>query len=385
MSMSKEEREAFRETAASFAKRSVAPILEHESADGDLERVGAILDEAYATGLMASPDPEAPGHDAGVWGRDTLDQGPRVSLTLLEELSVACGGVAMNAHAAGLGALMVAMAESAPAGTPQRVAVALSEGGFPPGADVILKPSLNAPARIETVAVKTGDGYTLSGRKDFVYQALGVEAYVAFARMDDEWAAFLVPAGASGLAVEELGSRMGLRACPIVNLEFSDVAVSEEFRLRFGVPVHDVVMEYLRLWNLGLVAIGAGVARGALAAARQYAEDRYQGCTEIINHPGMGALLADSESRIMVCLGLLDRASEAGVASAGLLAAAKARLAGMAAAAGAVTDSLQIFGGYGYMEDYRMEKRYRDVNTLKCSGGSPRDLRALIAGLSREA
>ena len=176
-----------------------------------------------------------------------------------------------------------------------------------------------------------------------------------------------------------------LRACPLVHLCLEGVEASENSRLEFSRPASDVVMEYLRLWWLGEVAVGAGMARQAVRRARDYAEERWQGCTEIINHPGMGMLLADSESRIMVCQSLVERAaSETSSSPVSLAAAAKAKLMGMYAAAGAVTDSLQIFGGYGYMEDYRMEKLYRDVNTLKSVGGGPRDMRQIIAGLGRE-
>lgn len=376
---------AFREMAASFAKRSIGPILDHESPDGDLSRLSDILDEANRTGLMASPRPDAPGYETGIWGRHALDHGPQVSLMLLEELAVACGGVAMNIHALGISSLILGMAKKMPAELPDRTAVALCEGGFPPGADTILDPSRNAPARIETVAEKEGGGHKITGRKDFVYQAPDTDAYLVFARNADKWEAFVVPADSQNLKTEDIGFRMGIRACPVEHVVMDGVHVPEDARLEFSRPLPEVVMEYLRLWWLGEVALGAGIARQAVRRARDYAQERYQGGTEIINHPGVGMLLSDSEARIMVCQGLIDRAtSETGSASRSLLAAAKAKLMGMYAAAGAVTDSLQVFGGYGYMEDYRMEKLYRDVNTLKCVGGGPRDMRMIIAGLGRE-
>ena len=381
--MNREERTAFREMAAGFARRSVGPLLRHESPDGELEKLGAVLAEAEATGLLASPDPEAPGHATGVWGRDTLEHGPRMSLSLLEELAVACAGVAMNLHAAGLGSLLLAGAP-APAGA-RRVAVALSEGGFPPGARVIMDPGRMEPARIETAAAAKDGGYVLRGRKDFVHQALDTDAYIVFARMEEQWAAFLVRADAAGLRIEPAGQRQGLRACPVVDLILKDVSVPAEARLDFGRPAAEAVMEFMRLWSLGLVAIGAGTARGALAAARVYAHERYQGGAEIIHHSPMGALLAEAEAGIMVCEGLLERAvMERGRPGEALRLAAKARLMGMPAAALAVSNCLQVFGGYGYMEDYRMEKRYRDVNTLKSAGGGQRELRRLIAELGEE-
>jgi alkylation response protein AidB-like acyl-CoA dehydrogenase len=383
--MGREELAAFLDLAAAFARRSIAPLLAHESPDGDLAQVVPVLAEAEKVGLLASPDPEAPGHETGIWGRHALAAGPRLSLLLLEELATACAGVAMNAHVIGLGSLLLARARGLSSPLPRRPAAGLGEGGFLPGPAVLSDPSLSAPARIETVAVKRNDDLVLSGRKDFVFRSPDTDAYIVFAREDREWALFLVPADAVGLEVTDAGPRLGLRACPVVHLTLRDVTMPMAQRLAFERPVTEIVMEHLRLWCLGLVAIGAGAARGSLAAARVYAGERWQGCAEIIAHDGTGALLAEAEAGIMVCQGLLERASqEGGSASANLLAAAKARLAGLPAAALAVTNCLQVFGGYGYMEDYRMEKRYRDVNTLKSAGGSGRDLRRLIAGLSRE-
>ena len=151
--ISKEERAAFIEMAASFARRSIGPILEHESADGDLSRIPGILDQAFETGLLASPDPEAPGHQAGIWGTHTALHGPRLSLSLLEELAVACGGTAINLHALGLGSLIAGMAKNPPP-LPGRIAVALNENGFPPWPGTIREPAGQNPARIETVASK---------------------------------------------------------------------------------------------------------------------------------------------------------------------------------------------------------------------------------------
>jgi len=380
-----EELAAFKEMAASFAKRSIGPILETESPDGDLGRLGALMEEAKETGLLSSADPAAPGYEAGIWGTNAVQHGPAASLMLLEELAVACGGVAVSMHGQGLANVTLAMARSLPEAPSGPVAAALFEGGFLPGPEVIDDPSRQAPARIETVAKETDGGFAITGGKDFVFEGKDAAAYLVFARVDSEWAVFMVPASADGLEVEDAGFRMGVRACRMTNLFLDNVKVGADARLKFDAPVSEIVMNHMRLWNLGLVAIGAGVARGGLAQARAYAEERYQGCTEIINHPGMGALLAESEARIMVCQGLVMRAcAESQSPRKALIDSCKARLAGMAAAAGAVTDSLQIFGGYGYMEDYRMEKRYRDINSLKSAGGSARDLRMLIAGLTRE-
>ncbi len=379
MQLTPEEFSAFRDMARSFARRSVAPMLDHESPDGDLERTRSILDEAMATGVMASADPESPGHETGAWGRQAIENGPRSSLMLLSELASVCAGVAMNVHAAGLAALVLNMADKAPARVPARAAVALFEGGYLPGPSAIVNPSGAAPPIAARARGEKG-GYVLSGGKDYVFAPFGLEAFLVFALEADDWACFVVPREAPGLEEADSGIRMGLRACPCLNLKFKDLVLPAESRLSFSTKTAHLVLEYMRLNWLGMVAMSHGMARGALERAREYAEERYQGCCLIINHPAMGMLLSDASSRLLVLESLMEKASlEEGTAWRKFILAAEAKLAGLRAAADAVTDSLQVFGGYGYMEDYRMEKRYRDVNSLKCAGGSPRDLRAIIA------
>jgi len=385
MAIGNEERAAFRDMAASFARRSIGPVLEHDSPDGDLDRVPGVLDQARETGLLTSTDPSAPGYEAGVWGRHVLDQGPEVSLMLLEELAVSCAGVAMNLHVTGLGCHAVAMARNLPEPVPDRPAAAICENGFLPGPAVIKDPSRNEPAAVNTTAEKKGGDYLISGEKNFVYAGHGADGFVVFAREGQEWAAFLVPVETPGLTVRDAGHRMGLRACPLYHIKLEGVKVPEGNRLSYPGPVSEVVSELMRLFWLGAASMGAGAARGALAEARAYAAERYQGGTEIINHPGVNAmLLGSSEAAIDSCRAIASLACAEGGSRKGLLAAARAKLEGIEVAARAVTDCLQVFGGYGYMEDYPMEKRYRDINTLRYASGGPRELRLMIAGLSEE-
>ena len=382
--LSREELAAFREMAASFAKKTLAPMLTHESPDGRLEMLPDILQQGKAAGLLASPLPGAPGRETGVWGSQTLAQGPAVATMLLEELAVVCGGAAMCFHAQGLGTLPLLQAENPPA-APENVAAAFSEAFALPGLPTLREPSQPSPVAVETVAREAAGGYELSGEKTFVYTCGRPEAFLVFGRESGGgWACFLVPADAQDLQVRDAGARAGLRAAGLVHLKLDRVKVEEDRRLRFSAPA-EVIFDHLRFNLIGLSAIAVGIARGALASARQYATERYQGGDLIIVHPAMRTLLADSDARIASCQASLGRACQVeGSAEARFREAVRAKLTIMSAAAGAVTDCLQIFGGYGYMEDYRMEKRLRDVSVLKSAGGAPRELRAILAEWLKE-
>ncbi len=385
--LSAEEVAAFREMAASFAKKSTAPMLAAEHPDGDLAMLQGILEQGRGAGLLASPKADAPGRETGIWGAQAVHHGPEVSAMLLEELAVVCGGTAMCFHAQGMGCLPLIRADNPPASPPEKVAFAFSESFGIPSLATLRKPDQSLPAAVETIAKEAAGGYEISGTKSFVYGMPSPEAYIVFARLADEgeWACFAVPRDSKGLHAEDAGHRTGLRACGLEQLTLDGVRVSEDSLLRFPVPAHVVVLDQLTFNMTGLSAIATGIARGALASAREYAAERYQGGMQIIDQPAVKMLIADSDARIAACRAGVARAAAAeGDAEARFIEACRAKLFIMQAAAGAVTDCLQVFGGYGYMEDYRMEKRLRDVSVLKSTGGAPRELRLILADRIKE-
>ena len=385
-----EDLRSFRDLAAKFASRTVAPMLEPEGPDGDLSAVAGILDEGETTGLLTVANPEALGYEHGIWGGAALTGGPTPSLILLEEIARVCGGVAMSFHAQGLGASPVHAALAArgldaaePEKIPGRLGAALLEPHGLPRLAVLLDPRRDAPERVHTVAEKDGSGYRLTGAKTFVPHPPAVSGYTVFARVRQEggWGCFLVPAGAERLRAETVEGAMGLRACGLRHLDFDDVSLEGGARLDVEGEGRTFLFRQLQLHWLGLSAIAVGIARGGLAAARAYCTERYQGGGLIIDHPAVKLLLAEAETRIEAAGAVVaGAASTAPLGSLeGLRRAAVAKLFVAGAAFGAVTDSLQTLGGYGYMEDYGMEKRLRDVSVIKSMAGAPDPLRLLIA------
>lgn len=146
-----------------------------------------------------------------------------------------------------------------------------------------------------------------------------------------------------------------------------------------------LVMRALSLSWAGMAAIALGIAKGAATAARQYASERYQGGSQIEDHPavklllgGAGAAIGVAESAVFA----LNQGDSFTIRTMAKTAAAK--LAATELCARAVTDCMQTLGGYGYMEDFRMEKRLRDVAVLKAAFGSPGYLKQLISDIERE-
>jgi alkylation response protein AidB-like acyl-CoA dehydrogenase len=132
-------------------------------------------------------------------------------------------------------------------------------------------------------------------------------------------------------------------------------------------------------------AIAVGIAKGATAAAHTYAAERYQGGSRIEEHPAVKMLIAGSEAAIQAAEAMVFSLRECNVTTPRqLLKPAAAKLAVTELCAHAVTDCLQVFGGYGYMEDFGMEKRLRDVTVLKSAFGSPLFLKQFVFDSEKE-
>jgi alkylation response protein AidB-like acyl-CoA dehydrogenase len=388
--MDLEERRAVEAALGRFAEGVERALFAGEGADGDLERVPSLLAEAREMGVLADPAPDAPGYELGVWGRDCHEEGLRRSLLTLESLGRACAGFAAAVHAQGLACLALdGVAGNLPTGTPLAVFF-MPNYGIPIGARARL-------GRERSVEREAGGGLRLSGAGDDLqldgasYFALAAEAparLVCFAQgADGEWASLLVDAGAAGLELTEVMGRTGLRAVLQYDLRCEGVLVPQESVLRQGDAARRALERVLACDWLGQAAISLGVARRALQDSRAYAAQRYQGGKLIQEHASVQLLQGSAEYDVALLEAMLYRYSDEPLASLelGLVLrwALGARLAVVEHAQRAVTNCLQVLGGYGYMEDYGFEKRLRDVSTLKSLHGAPDQLRLLLNELAR--
>jgi alkylation response protein AidB-like acyl-CoA dehydrogenase len=275
MSTNTFEMHSFIDTAHAYAAKSVAAIFDGERADGALEKMDDVLATAFAIGLAASPDPNQPGYDYGIWGAALSETGLAPSALMLSAVAEVCGGVALNLHVQGLASQVIALANRKPASPPQRVAPAIQEEFGLPGWGTLNIPTLDAPAHIISQAKREKNGYLIDGLKPFMYAMPGAEAAVVFCRVDDNWGCFLIPLTSPGLKTEMVGVRTGLRASYLNHLTLKGVQVPLDARLDEGDAL-PLLMRTLSLNWLGLAAIGAGIARGAVKAARKYASELYQ-------------------------------------------------------------------------------------------------------------
>jgi len=339
-----------------------------EGRDGNLEKLPGLLSHAYEIGLLANADPQSPGFEYGIWGRSCLTEGPMASTALLKEIAAACPGVAACFHFLGLGALELEAGEA----KKSSASVAFFESNWRVTPEV-----LNNPPHGALKAVQENERLILSGTKSLVPYPSGCEGFVVYAAGKSGWERAFVPCDSQGLQILDAGLTVGLSALKLADLKFENAIVGANNLLPARSP-----SAFLRRLMLGLAAIAVGNARAAIEESAAYARERYQGGTKIINHPAMQVLLGDASSRVAGCGAALK--TVCGQDSDGadaLLRAVSLKLRASMDCWQAVTDCLQVLGGYGYMEDYRLEKRLRDAMHLKVMAMRPDDLRIFCGAM----
>ncbi len=376
----------FEELARKYAQRSVLPIFEGEYPDGNLSLLTGLMDTAFHIGLAATPDISNEKNMFGVWGNATADIGIRSSLAILSSIAETCGGIAMCLHVQGVATNIFLKSRHTINPSLQNSGLALQEGMWPPLWKSLHHSADNsAGILLQTTFETKSSSYLINGSKSFVYSINPADSYVVFARDEKGWGCFIVPADTPGIFRRDAGARTGLRACQVEHVEFKNVEVPRQSRIDTrGNAIKLAKLAMFINWA-GMSAIAVGIARGAVKAARKYASERYQGGTFIENHPIIKSLISSSDALAKSAEAILSSLTGYSVISDEALSrAAGVKLTVMDLCAKAVTDSLQVFGGYGYMEDFGMEKRLRDITVLKSASGSPVFLKQFIANIEKE-
>ncbi len=374
----------YQDLARQYAKKSLLPIFQGEYSDGNLSLLPEKLKTAFDIGIAAAPDESLAGCQYGIWGGALDETGIMPSVLLLSVVAETCGGVAMCLHAQGVASNLLLGAKRKLSFVPVRVALGLQEGFYPPFIGTVISPDKDAPAKITTTAAQQNNHYIMNGSKSFVYSMNDVDAYIVFALVNKTWGCFLVNAYENGVEMMDVGVRTGLRACRVEHVKFNNVKIPLEDRIDDG-DAREMVIRALNLNWTGMAAVASGIAKGASAAARRYAAERYQGGKQIEEHPAVKMLIAGAEASVASAEAALFALQDGNLGSLKhLKKTAAAKLSVMELCSRAVTDCLQTFGGYGYMEDYGMEKRLRDVTVLKSASGSPTYFKQFIFDIEKE-
>src|SRR5438093_3308445 len=367
-----EEQRALRELAHEFAEKEIRPKAaeydEHQTHPAD------VIAKAHEVGLMNPHIPE----ELGGAGLGALD-----GALIGEELCWGCCGIATAIVANILGALPMMIA-----GTEEQ-----QREWLPPLLEepilcsfALTEPNAGADVSgIQTTAVRHGDEYVLNGSKMFITNAGYAAWFTVFASTDRSkghrgLTAFIVAADADGVVVDRHLDKMGQRATDTSALSFQDVRVPAANRLGEEGEGFKIAMKTLDFTRPG-TAIGAvGVARAAFEYAAQYSKERVQFGMPIAMNQGVNFLIADMATKIEAARLLCWQA--AWMIDNGMRATLQSSYAKRFAAdicMAVTTDAVQIFGGYGYMKEYPVEKLMRDAKLFQIYEGTSQIQRLVIA------
>jgi alkylation response protein AidB-like acyl-CoA dehydrogenase len=255
-------------------------------------------------------------------------------------------------------------------------------------------------ASIQTRATPTGGGsWSLSGTKRWVTNGDRAGLVITFAstagegeheagKAERSLGAFLLERDSAGYAVGERETTMGLRASQTVSVELEDVQVAADRVL--GDPTQGLryALEALNVGRLGVAAQAVGIAQEAFEHATKYALARHQFGQAIAEFGAIQFKLADMASRIAASRSLLHTAAarmeaeDAGAARGAEAVPALAAMAKLTASENAMwiaDEAVQIFGGYGYMRDYPVEKLMRDAKGTEIYEGTSEIMRLVVA------
>jgi alkylation response protein AidB-like acyl-CoA dehydrogenase len=247
------------------------------------------------------------------------------------------------------------------------------------------------PAYITTDATRDANGWLLEGEKRWVTNGARAGLVVVLARTEAGFGAFLVPTSADGYSTGAAETTLGLRASETVSARFDRVRVPADALI--GEPDAGLrqALEALDLVRAGAAAEAVGVGRAALEHATRYALGREQFNQPIARFGAVQAKLADMAQRIAGARALAREAAgavdawqeDAGAPRTGLegltARAAIAKLAASEAATWVADEAVQIYGGYGYMRHYPVEKLLRDAKGAEIYEGTNEIMRMVIA------
>jgi alkylation response protein AidB-like acyl-CoA dehydrogenase len=257
------------------------------------------------------------------------------------------------------------------------------------GAFALSEPEAGSDAAsLRTQAVRDGNDWILNGTKAWVSSGTKGEVIIAMARTDSPEdrrgprgiSAFIITPDLAGFSVGKKEDKMGLRASPTVQLHFSDMRVPGDRLL--GQVGSGFIYAMLSLDNgrLGIAAQAVGIAEAALRAAAAYAADRKQFGKPLKEFQAIQFRLADMATRVASSRALLHAAATAKDRGERITQfSSMAKLQASEAAMWVTTQAIQIFGGYGYVKEYPVERLFRDAKVTEIYEGTSEIQRIVIA------
>ncbi|MFC4377353.1 acyl-CoA dehydrogenase family protein [Nocardia halotolerans] len=349
-------------------------VLEPRAAES--EKTGTFPDGVFgalgAAGLLSLPYPEEFGGGA---------QPYEVYLQVLEELASRWAAVAVAVSVHGLSCHPLFTYGT---GEQQRQWLETMLSGETIGAYSLSEAHAGSDAAaLRCRATPVDGGYRLNGTKAWITNGGRADFYTLFARTGEGSrgiSCFLVPADTAGLSFGKPEEKMGLRGIPTTTAAYDDAFLPADRLIGEQGQGLSIAFSALDAGRLGISAVATGVAQRALDEAVAYAKEREAFGRKIIDHQGLGFVLADMAAAVDTARATyLDAARRRDAGLPYSRQASVAKLVATDAAMKVTTDAVQVFGGAGYTQDFPVERYMREAKVMQIFEGTNQIQRLVIA------
>lgn len=368
-----EDQRMVRDMARDFARAELAPRAAQWDRDGWID--DAVVRQMGELGLLGMVVPAEQGGSFTDYSAYAL---------AVEEISAGCGatGALMSVHnSVGCGPLLKFGSAGQQDAWLERLATGQAIGCF-----CLTEPHAGSEAHnLRTRAVLDNGEWIINGAKQFVTNGKRASLAVVFAVTDPELgkkglSAFLVPTDNPGFRVERMEHKLGIRGSDTCAITLDNCRIPESNLLGVRGKGLSIALSNLEGGRIGIAAQALGIARAAFEAALVYARERTQFGQVLTEHQSIANMLADMHMKINASRLLILHAARLRTAGQPCLSeASQAKLFASEMAEDVCSKAIQIHGGYGYLEDYPVERLYRDARITQIYEGTSEIQRLVIA------
>src|SRR5215212_2284177 len=357
--------------AHDFAVKEIRPVAWEYDKDGTWPE--EVLRKAWELGLMNTHVPE----EYGGPGASYLD-----GCIIEEELSWGCSGITTSLGPNGLASAPLALAGSEEL---KKAYLGMLTEDFKLASFCLTEPDAGSDVSgMRTTAVRKGDKYVINGSKCFITNGGYADWFTVYAKTDKEAghrgiSAFVVPKDDT-VTVDKKEDKMGQRASNTATITFNETEIPAENLLGEENHGFKLAMMTLDRTRPGVAGLAVGIAQAAFEFASEYAKERVQFGVPIAMHQAVAFMIADMATKIEASRLLVwQSASLLDQGKRNTLAASHAKRFAADSAMEVATDAVQVYGGYGFIKEYPVEKLMRDAKIMQLYEGTSQIQRLVIA------
>jgi len=358
--------------AHDFAEKEIRPVAWEHDKEGTWP--ADVFEKAWELGLMNNHVPV----EYGGPGLDYL-----TGALIEEEISWGCSGIGTSLGANGLATAPLHLGGSEDL-KKKYFGMLTEEVKY--ASFCLTEPDAGSDVSgMKTTAVKQGDKYVINGSKCFITNGSYANFYTVYAKTDKEAghrgiSAFIVDRDLDGVSVDKKEDKLGQRASNTATISFSDVEIPAENMLGEENKGFKLAMMTLDRTRPGVAAMATGIARAAFEFASDYSKERVQFGVPIAMHQAIQFMIADMATKVHLSrLATWQSAVLLDQGKRNTLESSHAKRFAADSAMEVTTDAVQVYGGYGFIKEYPVEKLMRDAKIMQLYEGTSQIQRLVIA------